>query len=93
LQGGGLIDIMVDIMTDPLQPKRAKLFWTGRSQAVRLPKDLRLSGTEVLARRVGNTVVLEPFDQWPEGYLESFAGIEGLRRHRQGRQRQREPLE
>ncbi|MEX8495053.1 antitoxin [Sphaerotilus sp.] len=38
----------------------AKLFWSGRSQAVRLPKDFRIEGTEVRIRRHGNAVILEP---------------------------------
>ena len=38
----------------------AKLFWTGRSQAVRLPKEFRFEGEEVHIRRHGNTVILEP---------------------------------
>ena len=40
---------------------RAKLFRTGGSQAVRLPKQCRLPGTEVSVRRVGDAIVLEPF--------------------------------
>jgi antitoxin VapB len=39
---------------------KAKLFWTGRSQAVRLPKEYRFEGNEVRIRRQGNAVVLEP---------------------------------
>ncbi|MBB6251530.1 antitoxin [Nitrospirillum iridis] len=38
----------------------AKLFWSGRSQAVRLPKDFRFEGEEVRIRRHGNAVILEP---------------------------------
>jgi antitoxin VapB len=38
----------------------AKIFMHGRSQAVRLPKEFRLPGTEVNVRRVGHAVVLEP---------------------------------
>ena len=38
----------------------AKIFWSGRSQAVRLPKDFRFDTEEVHIRRHGNTVVLEP---------------------------------
>jgi antitoxin VapB len=38
----------------------AKLFRHGRSQAVRLPKEFRLPGTEVRVRRVGGGVLLEP---------------------------------
>ncbi|MBK9392827.1 MAG: antitoxin [Uliginosibacterium sp.] len=38
----------------------AKLFTNGRSQAVRLPKEFRFEGDEVLIERVGDTVVLRP---------------------------------
>lgn len=40
----------------------AKLFQSGRSQAVRLPKALRFEGEEVIARRFGNGVLLLPLD-------------------------------
>jgi len=40
----------------------AKIFQHGRSQAVRLPKEFRLPGTEVRVRRVGRSVLLEPMD-------------------------------
>ncbi len=36
----------------------AKLFNNGRSQAVRLPKELRFSGEDVFVRKIGNMVVL-----------------------------------
>jgi antitoxin VapB len=39
---------------------RARLFWSGRSQAVRLPKECRFDGDEVRIRRRGATVILEP---------------------------------
>lgn len=38
----------------------ARLFWTGRSQAVRLPREFRMEGERVRIRRVGASVVLEP---------------------------------
>ena len=38
----------------------AKLFWSGRSQAVRLPKEFRFDADEVRIRRHGNAVILEP---------------------------------
>ena len=41
----------------------AKIFQHGRSQAVRLPKEFRMPGTEVHIRKVGNAVVLEPIDE------------------------------
>ena len=40
----------------------AKIFMSGRSQAVRLPKELRFSGDAVIARRLGNGVLLLPVD-------------------------------
>jgi antitoxin VapB len=51
----------------------AKLFWSGRSQAVRLPKDFRFVGKEVRIRRHGSAVILEPIaDDW--SWLEAIAG-------------------
>jgi antitoxin VapB len=38
----------------------AKLFKTGRSQAVRLPKEFRFEGKEVRIRHFGQGVLLEP---------------------------------
>jgi len=39
-------------------PQTAKLFTTGRSQAVRLPKAFRFEGKEVFIRKEGNCVIL-----------------------------------
>jgi antitoxin VapB len=70
------------------KPTTAKLFWNGRSQAVRLPKEYRFAGTAVTIRRDGERVILEQLDRdgWPEGFwdrLGSFASE--VRRPRQGR--------
>jgi antitoxin VapB len=69
-----LILQMIDITISTMKAKRAKLFMTGRSQAIRLPKEFRFKGDSVLIRREGATVILEP-DDWPEGWGESFAGM------------------
>ena len=43
----------------------AKIFWSGRSQAVRLPKEFRFDGDTVTIRRQGRAVILEPIaDDW-----------------------------
>ena len=42
---------------------KAKVFWSGRSQAVRLPKEFRFDTDEVSIRRHGQTVILEPLAQ------------------------------
>lgn len=38
----------------------AKVFWSGRSQAVRLPREFRFATDEVRIRRHGRAVILEP---------------------------------
>jgi antitoxin VapB len=51
---------------------RAKLFFTGRSQAVRLPREYRFEGDEVYIRRdpvTGDVVLSRRPDSW-EGFLE-----------------------
>lgn len=39
---------------------RTRIFWSGRSQAVRIPKQFRLPGDEATIRRVGTALVIEP---------------------------------
>jgi antitoxin VapB len=48
------------------QSTHTRVFWSGGSQAVRLPKAMRLEGTEVRIRRRGSTLVIEPVeaDEW-----------------------------
>jgi antitoxin VapB len=51
----------------------ARVFWSGRSQAVRLPKDYRFEGDEVRIRRHGTAVILEPIPtDW--AWLDDLAG-------------------
>ena len=51
----------------------AKIFWTGRSQAVRLPKDFRFDTDQVRIRREGDAVILEPiFSDW--SWLKALVG-------------------
>jgi antitoxin VapB len=56
--------------------ERAKIFQNGGSQAVRLPKSCRFDEgqEEVLVRRVGKKVILEPADAWPEEFLACLGG-------------------
>ena len=42
--------------------KTARLFINGRSQAVRLPKDCRFSGTDVYVKKLQGMVMLIPKD-------------------------------
>jgi len=51
----------------------AKIFWSGRSQAVRLPKDFRFDAEKVRIRRHGNAVILEPVtEDW--AWLDAVVG-------------------
>jgi len=53
----------------------AELFQSGRSQAVRLPKEYRFQGSEVAVKHFGNGVLLLPIeDPWQmlEAGLEAF---------------------
>ncbi len=51
----------------------AKVFWSGRSQAVRLPKRFRVACKEVRIRVQGKALILEPVpDSW--GWLDAVAG-------------------
>ena len=53
--------------------KTARLFWTGRSQAVRLPKEYRMEGDKVRIRKQGSAVVLEPIaSDW--SWLDAIEG-------------------
>jgi antitoxin VapB len=40
--------------------RRASLFRNGRNQAVRIPRDLELPGHEVLLRKEGERLIIEP---------------------------------
>ena len=52
-----------------MKSSRAKLFKNGGSQAVRLPKECRFTAQgEVLVRREGRRVILEPVDEWSEEF-------------------------
>ena len=53
--------------------ERAKVFRNGGSQAVRLPKSCRFEDQdEVIVRRVGRQVILEPADEWSPAFLNSL---------------------
>ena len=53
----------------------AKIFISGNSQAVRLPKEYRFPGTEVGIRKIGNMAVLFPVEQAWEIFLDGLNGF------------------
>ena len=59
------------------EPKLAKLFMTGRSQAVRLPKEFRFDGDAVRIRKVTGGVLLEPIITDIQEFFRQIDEIEG----------------
>ncbi len=53
----------------------AKIFETGRSQAVRLPKKFHFADNEVLIHRLGDAVMLVPKDAAWTTFLEGLHGF------------------
>jgi antitoxin VapB len=61
----------------------AKIFMSGRSQAVRLPKEFRINAIEVNIQKVGESIVLTPIEaDWDQFFsiLGEFEGLENLER-------------
>ena len=60
----------------------AKVFTTGRSQAVRLPKAFRFTTSEVTIERQGDAVILRPKlqtkEEWWDEIEQILAGFEGM---------------
>jgi len=69
-------------MTTPSAPVTAKVFKTGRSQAVRLPKAFRFDTDEVTIERQGNAVILRPKEDdnraWVKRLQATLADFEGM---------------
>ena len=61
-------------MKHEIEPAIAKVFWSGRSQAIRLPKAFRVDAPQVRIYHDGHRIILEPPTQqidelgWPEGF-------------------------
>ncbi len=53
--------------------KTAKLFRNGESQAVRLPKEFRMTGNIVFIKKLGNMTILIPTDDPWESLFKSIS--------------------
>ena len=49
-----------------------RTFMTGRSQAVRIPKEYRLPEEDIFVNRIGNTITLTPVSKLKESFAESM---------------------
>jgi antitoxin VapB len=56
----------------------AKLFMHGRSQAVRLPKEFRMAGSEVEISKNGDAVTLRPLASKKPDWKAIFAQLDAL---------------
>jgi antitoxin VapB len=67
----------MSVYTSQVKAARAKLFQNGGSQAVRLPRECRFpkGASEVIVRRVGRRVVLEPVDELPDEFLGALGSL------------------
>ena len=45
--------------------RRARLFRNGRNQAIRIPREFELPGTEALLRQEGDRLAIEPLADHP----------------------------
>ncbi len=57
--------------------RSARLFRNGRNQAVRIPREFELPGKEVLIRREGARLVLEPLPR-PDSLLDLLATLDPI---------------
>jgi antitoxin VapB len=58
-----------------MQATIAKVFTSGNSQAIRLPKEFRLDTNEVFIQRLGDSLILTPrMNSW-DGFAEGFSGF------------------
>jgi antitoxin VapB len=58
----------------------ARVFWSGRSQAIRLPKEFRVDERDLLISRRGKKLVLEPTvpvddKGWPRSFWNLFGAL------------------
>jgi antitoxin VapB len=75
--------------------KTAKLFKNGQSQAVRLPKEFRMTGSEVYIKKQGEAIVLLPKEKsWASLFdsLNHFAKDFKIERNQPAENQKREPM-
>ena len=86
----------MNAVSSPLPPpslSTAKVFTTGRSQAVRLPKEFRFNTKEVTIERQGDAIVLRPkVESKDEWWAKMESAMNGLRGQLDFVERDRSPL-
>jgi antitoxin VapB len=75
--------------------RTAKLFKNGQSQAVRLPKEFRMAGTEVYIKKQGDAIILLPKERSWKPLFDSLNLFEKdfrIERRQPEAQQEREPM-
>jgi len=75
--------------------RTAKLFKNGQSQAVRLPKEFRMAGTEVYIKKQGEAIILLPKERSWKPLIDSLNHFEKdfrIERNQPEAQQKREPM-
>lgn len=74
--------------------KTAKLFQNGQSQAVRLPKGFRFEGDKVYIKKMGNAVILIPYQESWQSLFDSLQNFstDFMEQREQPEEQSREPL-
>jgi len=62
-------------MPNPTLERRARLFRNGRNQAVRIPREFELPGNEVILRKEGDRLIVDPVRK-PNSLAELLASWE-----------------
>ena len=68
----------------------AKLFKNGSSQAVRLPKECRFEGDEVIVKRFGDMVILVPMSYNYRGLMAQLGDMGPIKLSRRAQPRRRD---
>lgn len=74
----------------------AKVFMSGRSQAVRLPKEFRVDASELAIRKEGDAIVLTPVSgDWARFFslLQEFENVDSIERNQPDSQQRRISLD
>ena len=80
---------------EPKKEIRAKLFFNGRSQAVRLPKEFRFEGKEVRLLQVQEEILIQPISPATKPWAtldEFYARTAALREGHMFPEREEQPL-
>ncbi|HEA67873.1 MAG TPA: AbrB/MazE/SpoVT family DNA-binding domain-containing protein [Desulfobacterales bacterium] len=75
--------------------KTAKLFKNGQSQAVRLPKEFRMTGSEVYIKKQGEAIILLPKERSWKPLFDSLSHFDKdfkIERNQPGEDQKREPM-